>query len=303
MKLFFSFLPHNLRPWLCLGAVAVLAVPVEAATVVNFDGVANDYVAGISRTIPLGTPTQPNANDYVYGYSSTRKSPSSTVYSGPEFFGGAWMSSSNGSVAGFSSNRVRANYANTTTGVTYKAQIEVSLTGHAGVTASGGMLTAFSTASPTETFSISSTSTLSMEISTGSQTEVRFAILSGSQWYLSAASVLPISTTGGLLTLGAGDLASSLWAVWDPVGGADGRLGSVPTEFTVAGNSLTDIQAVGYYTDFKASTSNQYAYIGKFSADFEPTAVPEPSVTMLFGLGAMLIPFWVWKRRKHAEAV
>lgn len=293
--------------WPALLGVTFACSTAKATTVVNFDGIANAYLTSGNKTIPLPNPVNPaGTNDYIYAYSSTRSLVPSD-YVGPRFYGGLWMTSDTGTLTGFTSNRIRQNYTNPNTLVTHQTQFEYAINSHPGVVASGASFTAFlgqdfAGAAPGTTFSLDTTSSISLTISTGSQTTVRFAILADGHWYLSQTEVTPSSGFGGTLSLSGQDLLNSAWSLWDPNGGPNGRLADLSTDFSVLGSSFGQIEGVGYYTAYNPSESNQYAYISQFNADLTPVAVPEPSTVALAALGAVGLILAVARQRSGRVA-
>jgi hypothetical protein len=285
-----------------IAALALLAgsLAAQAATVVNFDGVANSYISGSAQSLSLPAAVRPGGNEYIYGYSAgTAISPG--AYTGPVFHGGGWMTSAAGTPAGYTSTRVRSNYSNS--GGSYLTDIEIGMTGHTGSASSGAFFVSFLkedfTGGPGDSYFFDSTSSISMKVANGNQSEVRFAVLADGQWYLSAASTVPVANAGSpTLTLSGQGLLDSTWALWDPTGGANGRLGDLPSSFTVAGSSLQNIEGVGFYTSFNETTSNQYVYLGQFSADLAVAAVPEPTAGALSVAGLLLFTL---RRRSAAK--
>jgi PEP-CTERM motif len=283
-------------PALVAGAI-MLCANVQAVSVIDFDGIANDYGVTKADAMVLPTTVHPTGSkDYIYTYNAASSISPTQVYTGPVFYGGGWLTSADGSVEGLSPTRVRADYTNKDPIPThYLSQIEMGISNnHDGIVASGASFVAFGTPSGNN-FSIDSTSSLKLNISTGSQSTVRFAILSGSQWYLSSESVSPTANLSSSLNLSGSDLLNSTWALWDPTGGADGRLGDVPADFNISGSDLGNIGAVGYYTSYNSTASNQYAYIGQFSADL--ASVPEPSTVALTLLSLCGLAGGVMRRR------
>lgn len=137
--------------------------------------------------------------------------------------------------------------------------------------------------------SFTADSTLSVTTSSSVSGEYRFAVQVGDQWYLSQASRAAVGT----LSLSGQVLLDSMWAAWSPNGGANSRLGNVPTEFSVLGSTFGDIQGFGIYAGFEApSSSSSRIQI----TDFSMVTVPEPSVCALFGVAGV----WgmiAWRRR------
>jgi hypothetical protein len=276
-----------------------------ATTVVNFDGIANAYLTnGANEVIPVPSPVNPEGtNDYIYGYSAT-SSLSPNNYTGPTFYGGLWMTSDTGGLTGYTTTRMRRSYTNPTTQVTHQTQLEYAMNTHAGIVASGASFTAFLGrdfvgAAPGTAFSLDTSSSISVTISTGSQSTVRFALLADGQWYLREAVVTPTSGLGGTLSLSGQNLLNSAWSLWDPNGGPNGRLADLSTDFSVLGSSFSNIEGVGYYTAYNASASNQYAYMSQFSANLAPVAVPEPSTVALGLIGAAGIGLAAYRRRSR----
>lgn len=269
----------------------------RAATVVSFDGANNNYISGSTLGLNMPTPTHPSGtNDYVFGYSSGTQLSPLAGYTGPKFYGGGWMTSADGSVTTFSLKRLRSDF-----NATSKTQIELSMTSHSGVETSGASFITFRkedfAGGATGTFALDSTSSINLTISTGSQSTVRFAVQANGQWYLSSTSVEPASNTGGALSLSGQALLDSTWSLWDPTGGADGRLGAVSDDFSTIGSSLTNIESVGYHVTYNNSSSNQYASVTQFSADLVPVAVPEPSTVALAAISAVGFGIAVLRRR------
>lgn len=273
----------------------------EATPVINFDGASNNYITGSTLNFTMPTATHPaGTNDYVFGYNGTTPLSPLTGYTGPKIYGGGWMTSADGSISTFSLKRLRSDF-----NASSKTQIELSMTSHSGVETSGAGFIAFRkddfAGGATGTFSLDSTSSISLTISTGSQTTVRFAVQANGQWYLSSANVNPASDTGGSLSLSGQALLDSTWSLWNPTGGADGRLGTVSDDFSIIGSSLSNIEGVGYYVDYHNSSSNQYASVSQFSADLAPVAVPEPSTIALAALGA--VGFILASRHRRSNRV
>jgi len=92
---------------------------------------------------------------------------------------------------------------------------------------------------------------------------LRFAVLDGSQWYLSETSASD--------TFSISDLASENFGAWNP--GSSGILGAEPGAFSTSGSSISDIQGVGLYFDHTRAGNSGWLQIENISV----TAVPEPS--------------------------
>jgi hypothetical protein len=128
---------------------------------------------------------------------------------------------------------------------------------------------------------------------TGNQRASRFLVQSGGQWYLSESFS---TATDGTLSINA---ATSNWYVFDPTANALFWDVTKPGG-TVIGSLLTDITAIGIYTQHQLfdGTSGSAAVQG-FSS-FEATVVPEPSSFALL-LGAIVALAIIRRGRNRAR--
>jgi hypothetical protein len=251
-------------------------------SVVDYDGLNNNYGTG---NLSWSATNAPGTQDYVYAYSSTTPIIPASGYNGPVFYGGAWISSGDGSVTGLTSPGVRA-YTDKNTGTAYQSVIELKSTSHTidtGATFIDFLQPNFSGAGATSTLGVDANSSVTLNIADASASTTQFAILNNGVWYLSAESTSPTANT--ITEFSIADLQDSMWGVWSPTGGSAGQLGTAPTSYTVSGSTFNDIEGVGVYTAFNDTTSNQYIYIGQFGADLDTIAVPEPGVTSLILCG------------------
>lgn len=267
-----------------------------AATMVDWGG---NYVSTSAKLDdPAGNYTVPGVGIWQYN-ESTRSSPTSG-YSAPPgksgtFYWGGYIERSDG--AGNASQRnwsiddvienaendyIRFNKGNSVAGLSISGAAFVAFL-------SDGFLN-YSSSS----ISFDATSSLSVNISSSTSGTYRFAIEAGGQWYLSET----FGATIGMLTLSGEELLNSLWGAWSPTGGANMRLGDVPTEFNVLGSSFEGIQAFGIYAGFNAGPANSFnVQITGFTAN----AIPEPGSLSLAGLSIGLITMGVLRRQKSNQ--
>jgi len=292
-----------LRPLLAALAACLLPAVAHAVEVIDYDGVNNDYGVGSgTQAIALPAPTT-TGNDTVYAYDPTTPL-SVSGYTGPTFYGAAWLNSSDPTnFSTFSRARLTGNGG-------ALSEIQLGILSHkSGNNGNNGKLTAdvpatgaafiafqksgFTGVSASDTLSFDTDSSLLLTIQGSSNAIVYLAVEAGNQWYISSAS----STGTGLFGLSGQGLLDSTWGAWDPNGGSNGQLADAPTSFGMLGSSLTDIQAVGYFSVFPTSTAaNEYTYVSQFSATLNPVETPEPSTTALLG-GAVLLLGLAARRR------
>lgn len=141
-----------------------------------------------------------------------------------------------------------------------------------------------------ESLNASEISTISSSISTFSGTgEVRFAIRSGGQWYLSQ-----VAAQGADPSFSLHGVSATNWATWS-ITPDSAPLPEAPTEFSIDGGSFTTVDAIGiYYNVQRGGGSSRRPEFG--FANFEVKAIPEASgtaLTLIGGLFAfgMLRPF------------
>jgi hypothetical protein len=125
-------------------------------------------------------------------------------------------------------------------------------------------------------FSLSSVEEIKLTLaadSTGTAV-LRPAVLNGTDWYLSSSSSADISA--GIRTFQ--DVGSSTWATWDP---SEFPLPPAPGSFGTSSDTLTDIQAFGFYFNVQREGQARLNVSG-----YEVTAVPEPATVSLLLLSA-----------------
>jgi hypothetical protein len=286
-----------------LAAACLLPAIAHATEVVNYDGVNNDYGVGSgTQTIALPTPTT-TGNYTVYAYDPTTPL-SAPGYTGPTFYGAAWLYSSD------PTNFSTFSRARLTSGGGALSEIQLGILSHkSGNNGNSGKLTSdvstygasfiafqksgFTGISMSDTLSFDVDSSLLLTIQGSSNAVVYLAVEAGNQWYISSTS----STSTGLFGLSGQGLLDSTWGAWDPNGGSNGQLEDAPTSFGTLGSDLTDIEAVGYLSVLPTSTTaNEYTYISQFSTNLNAVETPEPSTTALLG-GAILLLGLAARRR------
>jgi hypothetical protein len=133
--------------------------------------------------------------------------------------------------------------------------------------------------------SLGSGSLLTMSLSASVGARAYFAVLNGSQWYVSQTSF----TGNATHSLSGTALQSAGWGLWNPTGGANSRLGDLPVSFDVATAGLTNISGFGIVSSNQATAGSSTSLgIGAFTV----TAIPEPSTLLsllVAGLGWIVV--------------
>ncbi len=135
-----------------------------------------------------------------------------------------------------------------------------------------------------QTFSLATTNSFSLQGSmAGDSRRLRFAVLNAGVWYISNTSF----GSGTSWTLN--NAANDLWAVWDPTGGElQNILNNSALDFSVSGESLLNIQAVGFAYELTRGTNSPRLSIDHFQVEL--MAIPEgKTATLMLGAGAMLM--------------
>ncbi|MBE2204017.1 MAG: PEP-CTERM sorting domain-containing protein [Chthoniobacterales bacterium] len=276
-----------------LGTAALLAITnVNSATVVADWG--GDYVS-VDQALAVPTPVG-SAPTWTYKYSaSTAISPASgyTAPSGKSgtFYGALEVTNSeaaNAASAWDASPRIQNNAA------ADRIRLRSKALAASGTSAVTGLVffkkTDFlnSMSSPSQIkFDSTSNFTMSLATNVGS---VRLAVLDGSQWYLSSYNF-----TSGSGNISLSNLASENFGAWS-IDSTSAPLPAVPGSFGIAGSTFTDIQAVGFY--FSGSTNTTGVTPGVQATAFSVSAVPEPSTSLLMGVGLTGVLLMARRRRQ-----
>lgn len=259
----------------------------HGAPIVHWGG---NYVT-LGQDLALPTPTDVGTTR-IWAYSGTTPISPSAGYTAPPdrsgtFYGGTYLTRSVSIV-----DWTRARVINEGPGNLFD-QIVINRGLHATASFSGAAFFAFLTDSflngggggETVQFGLNGgipTGSLSMEIGLAQAATFRFAVLNNGQWYLSSAT----ATEVGEFSISSDDILASTWALWEPTGGADGRLESVPGSFDVLGSSFTDIEGFGYYIGVNGGPAEGVGGgISSFMAN-GMVVVPEPGVVSLLLVGA-----------------
>ncbi len=124
-------------------------------------------------------------------------------------------------------------------------------------------------------------SSISSNVSTFTGTgEVRFAIQSEGQWYLSQVAVHGIDASFSIENINA-----TSWAIWS-ISSDSAPLPATPSDFNISGSSFTTVDAIGiYYNVQRGGGASRRPEVG--FANFEVQAIPEASATALTLLGGL----------------
>ena len=108
--------------------------------------------------------------------------------------------------------------------------------------------------------------------------EYRFAVLNGTDWYLSSTT----ATDTGAFNIE--DFGAINWGAWSMPEGS--TFSATPSNYDVAGSTLTDVQAVGFYFDVSREGQSRVEF-----ESFQVVAIPEPGTLLLVGiaLGSLLL--------------
>lgn len=283
------------------------AASVHSAVLVDWGGSTGYVTTTTTITDPnnlayFTVGTTPSATrTAVYSYVSGTSSNPATGYSTPSgksgvFYTGSYMTSSGATVTGSTNRQWARSVAD---GAAASDYIYFLRGGSVGIASDGLTFTAFQKAnflnggSSQSNISLGSGSDLAMSLSTSLGATAYFAVLDGSQWYVSQTGF----TGNGVHSLSGTALQNATWGLWDPTGGANSRLGALPVSFGVSTPGFTNISGFGIVSSNQALAGNSTNFgIGAFTV----TAVPEPSTLLSLlaaGLGWMVV-----SRRKRASS-
>jgi hypothetical protein len=277
----------------------ITAASVHAQVLVDWGGSTGYVTANTTITAPnnlayFNVGTAPSATrTAVYAYVSGTSSVPAGGYSTPSgksgvFYTGSYMTSS-GSTVSVATNRqwIRS----VTDGGVGSDSISFVRGGTPGIALDGFTFTAFQKedflngGSSQSNISLGSGSLLTMSLSASVGARAYFAVLNGSQWYVSQTSF----TGNATHSLSGTALQSAGWGLWNPTGGANSRLGDLPVSFDVATAGLTNISGFGIVSSNQATAGSSTSLgIGAFTV----TAIPEPSTLLsllVAGLGWIVV--------------
>lgn len=260
----------------------------HAALLVDWGG---DYLTGTGTSVSnlnLPTPTDSSTTRTWAYNSSTTIVPASgytTTATSANFYGSLQFTYASGP-ANFTTARIDNNND--------VNRINISTPVNSGVAQTiAGFLTwqkaDFLNGLSSQSVSLASGNLLSLNFaSVGGAGTVTFRALiqQGGQWYLSANSFTNSAT--GTFTI---DLYSTNWALWTPAS----DLSQLPSSYTLASSTFTDITSAGFY--FSGSRSNSMS----FQIDsVEFNAVPEPSI-MAMALASVCVLLTIQRRRSSSS--
>ncbi len=251
----------------------------QGQTVVDWGG---DYVSS-NQGLALPTPVDDTeTGTRIWTFSEANPISPISGYTPPTgksgtFYGGSWLRNSNETISGWSSSNVsidgdhnRILYQRSSPGdpdwfggvmTVFKKEDFLGGAGAAGMTVSFALIDD----SPVGSLSLTSGRALN--------STRRFVVQNESQWYVSQATNTNLSGQG---------LLDSLWGLWDPTGGPEGRLADLPVTFGVLGSEFTDIQSLGYFAEI-SRTEGAGGGVGSEIRYFSATAhvIPEPGQVAL----------------------
>lgn len=271
----------------------------QAATVVDWGS--GSYVS-TATALALPSANYSVAGSGIWAYSASTPISPGSGYTAPPgksstFYGGAYLTRSDGEGSASTRNWSLAQVTDGGTGADFIEFYRGN--GSTVFSYSGGAFVAFMkedflSAGDQNPVTFDLESSFSATTSTLVSGSFRLAILSEGQWYVSET----FRTTLGTLSLSGNALLTSQWAEWSPTGGANGRLGAVPSLFTTVGSSFTEIEGFGLLTSFDAAlSSSSRVQISAFSVNAK--VIPEPS-TLTLALTCSLVAVIIVARRRHA---
>lgn len=107
---------------------------------------------------------------------------------------------------------------------------------------------------------------------TADSAAIHFAVQHDGNWYLSESS------TAASGSFEVADLGVGNWGAWDPTGAP---FDSAPTTFDVAGSTLNDVEAVGFYFTAERGTQQVRLAFDEFEV------IPEPGTLGLLAMGVL----------------
>lgn len=266
-----------------LAAFSLAMASAHTATIVDWGG---DYVA-TGQSLNMGTSSVSGNQSTWDRTGATALSPAAN-YSGPAFYGIIQNNSSNGPAANISQTQVvnRASGDTITVGWTSSSFTDKTVLGLVYIKQSSFL--SYNTGSVT----FDSTSSISIAKPTGAGNNyyVKAAVLANGQWYLSNTSSPNAQYSAGLTINNA---ATEMWGAYTATAAS---LATLPSSYTTAGSSLTDITAVGYFF-FANRTGGATGNSSVAVSDITFSAVPEPSTMVLVAIGGL---FLLLRRRRHA---
>ena len=266
-----------------LTTIAILAFAtcaLQGETIVNWGG-SGTATADVDFNLP--TPTD-NATTGTRTWEYSATTPvlaTGGAYTGPDLYGSMQTENATDGPTDF-----------TSAGVTSSGQIVWTLDS----TANGDIIRGLafikksdfsSLSSDTIKFDATSSATIGCKWlgGAGGNRGVRLAVLDGSSWYLSR------TVFGGFKgNLVISDLSAEMFGSYDPTGAP---LDDIPTSFTMAGSSFSDIQAVGAFMGLGTPTATKAS--GRITGMEVSAAIPEPATLGLVGMTGMLLI--VFRRR------
>ena len=278
----------------------ITAASVHAQVLVDWGGstgyvTATTTITAANNLAYINVGTAPSATrTAVYAYDSgTSTDPATGFYSTPSgksgvFYTGSYMTSSGATVTGSTNRQWARSVADGGVG---SDSISFVRGGSVGIASDGLTFTAFQKedflngGSSQSNISLGSGSLLTMSLVASVGARAYFAVLNGSQWYVSQTSF----TGNATHSLSGTALQSAGWGLWNPTGGANSRLGDLPVSFDVATAGLTNISGFGIVSSNQATAGSSTSLgIGAFTV----TAIPEPSTLLsllVAGLGWIVV--------------
>jgi hypothetical protein len=274
-----------------LAAVAVVsAANLNAATMLMDWGSTTYVTSAASFSNPAPTDS---GLTRVYPYSSATAVSPSSGYTGPTFYAAIQYSQASGTLSNITRQIANDNTNGDYISLTTASPTNVSNTLNALIFFKKSD---FQNGMSTPTVTLDSTSAFNITRGNGGFTantkSVRAAVLDGTQWYLSSASVDPTANNTTYTILA--DASAGMWGTYDPT---TTPMGTIPSSFTTPGSSFTNIQAVGFFVDATRTSTGANSNIFASFSGFEASAIPEPATWAL--LAAVGTFFMVTRRRRR----
>jgi hypothetical protein len=276
-----SFLLH---PVVCM--ILLLVAPAYGQTVVHW-GDSPDYVTGSANFAFSGS----NTNGNVWRSGAPQNVSPFVGYSAPSGRTGDIFAVFQQETTSATKTYAALMVAN---GLTVVDNDYIRMQGQNSSTISGliyftktGFLNGFSSGALSLTSVEEIKLTISSVSSAADSAVLRPAVLNGTDWFLSSS--FSIDFSAGTRTFG--DFSSSTWAAWDPT---QFPLPTAPGLYGTASETLTDIQAFGFYYNVQRGSAPRLNVSG-----FEVTAVPEPKTVTLLLAGVGLWAARYFKRRRR----
>ncbi len=258
----------NTIQFLILTAVLLVngwtALPANAKTIVDWSG---DYVTG-SRSLDLPTGVD-NGGTRTFPYSATVPIIPTTDYTAPPgksgtFYGALEITHPDGTPRNFASQQITNSTTNDSIYLQGTSSTPGSLKGLFFFPKSG-FLNGYSSG----TLSLAQTKGRMNVMAFGDSGTIRLAVCDGNdQWYVSKT----VRTTTGFLEINS--LYDEDWGTWDPTGKP---IADLPETYTVAGSTINDVKAFGYYF----SASRGHSTVSIRLRDFQIESVPQDGTVFI----------------------